>query len=207
MTARPTPAPSGLPVLSAGAHRRPQHGSCVMEYVSVLAGEPWSDRPSCTHPALAHLARRVNDDVGDDVRRSLAELAPRMIGTADDRPSASETVVLAIVRPALERGPDVDRDVANHLREILRQSLARRDRRRGDAGGGWLRRWRRFAGVVHVDGAYAYLVASVAHRPRDERDALRRRALLRATEELRRGDGTDASAAGVPAGGADTPVR
>ena len=31
--------PEGMPVLTAGGHRGPEHGACVMEYVSVLAGE------------------------------------------------------------------------------------------------------------------------------------------------------------------------
>jgi hypothetical protein len=37
--------PARLPALSRGSHGHPTLGSCVMEYVSVLAGEPFSDRP------------------------------------------------------------------------------------------------------------------------------------------------------------------
>jgi hypothetical protein len=55
---------------------------CLMEYVAYLAGEPWSDRPDCTHPVLAALARAVNDQLPDKERQGLARLADRLIGTA-----------------------------------------------------------------------------------------------------------------------------
>lgn len=72
--------PSGLPVLARGKHRSPRRGACLMEYASVLAGERWSDAPPCTHPALAALARAVNDCSGDDARQQLAALAPDLVG-------------------------------------------------------------------------------------------------------------------------------
>jgi hypothetical protein len=50
-----------------------------MEYASLLAGERWSDAPSCTHPALAALARAVNDCTSDEARQQLAGLAPVLI--------------------------------------------------------------------------------------------------------------------------------
>lgn len=51
-----------------------------MELASYLAGERWSDRPACTHPLLAHLARLVNDLTDDDDRPRLAPLIPGVIG-------------------------------------------------------------------------------------------------------------------------------
>ena len=51
-----------------------------MELVSFLAGERWSDHPSCTHPLLAGLARLVNDCTSDANRRRLAPLLPSVIG-------------------------------------------------------------------------------------------------------------------------------
>jgi hypothetical protein len=51
-----------------------------MEFASLLAGEPWSDHPDCTHPLLAALARDVNDQVGDEARREIAPLVPQVIG-------------------------------------------------------------------------------------------------------------------------------
>jgi hypothetical protein len=51
-----------------------------MEMASVLANEPWSDRPSCTHPLLGDLARLVNDNTSDQNRGELAVLIPSVIG-------------------------------------------------------------------------------------------------------------------------------
>jgi hypothetical protein len=56
-----TSSPDLLPVLSRGKHRNPRRGACFMELASFLAGERWSDHPSCTHPLLAEVARNVND--------------------------------------------------------------------------------------------------------------------------------------------------
>lgn len=75
-----------VPVLSAGRHRSPRSGACFMEFASFLAGEKWSDHPACTHPALAHLARAVNDLTTDQGRGALAPHIPEVIGlTTDDR--------------------------------------------------------------------------------------------------------------------------
>ena len=73
--------PLGLPVLGRGKHRSARRGACLMEYASLLAGEPWSDSPACTHPALAALARAVNDCTTDAGRQQLVELAPLLAGT------------------------------------------------------------------------------------------------------------------------------
>lgn len=78
--------PDFMPVLSAGRHRTPRKGGCFMEFASYLAGEKWSDHPSCTHPSLALLARLVNDCTSDDDRSQLADLIPAVIGmTSDDQ--------------------------------------------------------------------------------------------------------------------------
>ena len=72
--------PDGLPVLSRGKHRSPRKGACFMEMASVLAGEPWSDRPRCTHPLVAQLARLVNDHTTDAGRARLVPMIPEVIG-------------------------------------------------------------------------------------------------------------------------------
>ncbi|WP_349897155.1 hypothetical protein [Parafrigoribacterium soli] len=68
-----------------------------MEFASWLAGERWSDHPSCTNPALASLARLVNDCTSDRERGRLVELIPSVIGLVDDDPL---TTVLVAVRAA-----------------------------------------------------------------------------------------------------------
>ncbi len=56
-----------------------------MEFASFLAGERWSDHPSCTHPLLARLARMVNDYTSDAGRQRLVHLIPSVVGlTSDD---------------------------------------------------------------------------------------------------------------------------
>ena len=65
--------PNLMPVLSTGRHRNPRKGACFMEMASYLAGERWSDHPSCTHPLLAAVAREVNDHLSDRARHRIAD--------------------------------------------------------------------------------------------------------------------------------------
>jgi hypothetical protein len=100
--------PDLMPVLSRGKHRNPKKGACFMELASFLAGEPWSDHPSCTHPLLASLARDVNDHVGDYARTRLAPLIPSVIGLRSDDPRvdawiAREAALTALPVTAAER--------------------------------------------------------------------------------------------------------
>ncbi len=76
----PSSVPDGVPVLSRGKHRTPRRGACFMEFASFLAGERWSDHPSCTNPLLAQLARQVNDNLGDGNRQQLVPLIPLVVG-------------------------------------------------------------------------------------------------------------------------------
>jgi hypothetical protein len=78
-------SPDFLPVLGRGKHRNPRKGACFMEFASYLAGERWSDHPSCTHPLLARLARLINDYTSDAERQHLVGLVPSVVGlTSDD---------------------------------------------------------------------------------------------------------------------------
>ena len=72
--------PDSLPVLSRGRHRSARRGACFMEFASFLADEKWSDHPACTHPALATLARLVNDWTTDAGRTRLAPMIPSVVG-------------------------------------------------------------------------------------------------------------------------------
>lgn len=73
--------PDSLPTLAAGAHVPHDGEACVMEYVALLAGEPWTDSPKCTHPVLAEMARLANDFGPDDRRYELVPLIGRLFGT------------------------------------------------------------------------------------------------------------------------------
>ncbi len=98
-------APDLLPVLSRGKHRSPRKGACFMELASYLAGERWSDRPACTHPLLAEVARNVNDRTSDDERPHLAPLIPTVIGLATDDPRADARIALHCALVALPVAP------------------------------------------------------------------------------------------------------
>ncbi len=70
-------------VLRSGAHTSPSDGVSLMEAVSALAGEPWSNSPSCTSPVIAAYARSLNDWLLDDERQRLKVYIPRLVGTAE----------------------------------------------------------------------------------------------------------------------------
>ncbi|SIQ71310.1 hypothetical protein SAMN05421833_103225 [Microbispora rosea] len=93
--------PPAMPMLSRGKHRNPSKGACFMEFASYLAGERWSDHPSCTHPLLAGLARLVNDHTSDAARPRLAELIPSVIGLTGDDPRLDARIALCAARAAL----------------------------------------------------------------------------------------------------------
>ncbi|MDH6181272.1 hypothetical protein M2152_001454 [Microbacteriaceae bacterium SG_E_30_P1] len=72
-----------------------------MEYASYLAGEPWSDKPACTHPLLASLARDVNDLTSDARRGDLLFLVPRVVGLYPRSEIFSAEIALIVASEAL----------------------------------------------------------------------------------------------------------
>lgn len=93
--------PHTLPSLSAGSHDAEHGEACVMEYVSLLAGEQWSDRPECTHPMLAHEARTTNDLLRDSDRARLVPLIGRLFGTTEDSPELRARLRIAQARQVI----------------------------------------------------------------------------------------------------------
>jgi hypothetical protein len=71
--------------LSAGRHRSPHAGACVMELASMLADEPFSDRPHSSSPVIGAFLRTYNDGVDDERRQDLYPLAALIVGTAGGR--------------------------------------------------------------------------------------------------------------------------
>jgi len=100
--------PDALPVLAVGRHRDPRDGGCLMEWVSLLAGERWSDHPACTHPLLAHLARLVNDRVSDASRPALMHLLPMLTDARSDDQSGSLEIAMVTVLHAIRRAGALD---------------------------------------------------------------------------------------------------
>lgn len=79
--------------LQPGMHGAPGPGShvpfmCLMEAISYIAGEPWSDRPRCVSPLLVGYGRMVNDLTDPHTRQKLKALIPSLLGTGRDRHQA-----------------------------------------------------------------------------------------------------------------------
>ncbi|MFC0622470.1 hypothetical protein [Kribbella deserti] len=83
--------------LSAAERKTP----CLLEVVSKLAGEPWTDHPSCVHPTLGAIARAVHDHSSVPGRLALREFAPAFVGTAHTGFATSARLVAVCVSNAL----------------------------------------------------------------------------------------------------------
>jgi hypothetical protein len=69
-------------VLRSGVHRSPPDGVSLMEAVSAVAGELWSNSPSCTSPVISVYAQSLADWLPDIERQTLKPYIPRLVGTA-----------------------------------------------------------------------------------------------------------------------------
>jgi hypothetical protein len=67
--------------ISRGRHTRPDHGACVMELASMLAGERFTDHPVSVCPVIGSFLRAYNDLVDDDRRQGLYESASLVVGS------------------------------------------------------------------------------------------------------------------------------
>lgn len=166
--------PEGLPVLEAGAHRDAQSGSCLMEYVSVLAGERFTDRPRCTHPALAAIAWQVNDAVSSTARQQLGTRAVALVGLGRSGSVAVRPVVLETIAAA-GLALDPDSRFFPRLRRRLAQRAERAGHRADRPGRGEEGRGGRLATLLHVgpvNHACAHLLVAtrVADLDTDARD-------------------------------------
>ncbi|MFF7489201.1 hypothetical protein ACFZBC_27430 [Streptomyces luteogriseus] len=117
----PAGVPDGLPAPGRFAHLDPDDGACLMEAAALLSRGRFTDSPAGTHPALAALARVVNDSVGDGTRHALWPLAADL---ADARPVGRDYAPLLVgavvdaarlVRPASRR-------LARHGRACCRRA-------------------------------------------------------------------------------------
>lgn len=85
--------------LSRGKHASPDSGVCVMELASMLAGEPFSDRPESVSRVVGSFLRSYNDAVDDSRRQELYAVAAKIVGSAS--------------------GLDIERTRAEHCREVV----------------------------------------------------------------------------------------
>jgi hypothetical protein len=164
--------PLDVPVLARGTHLTPNHGACLMEFVSILAGEAFSDSPRCTHPALATLARVVNDTVSDGARPALLQFAPLLAG-ADSPTAHTAAIVEASLQSAMSALPDSGR-LARHHRRARRRAAA--VVARNATSPHLVRWWHRLTDLLYLRGpaqhAVAALVTATDKLEVGDRDAL-----------------------------------
>ena len=117
--------------LSKGKHASPSEGACVMELASMLAGEPFSDRPASVCPVIAGFLRAYNDRVDDERRQDLYRYASEAVGTR-----AGADVEHAREQRCLEWAEEMRRQRPRPMRWIARSAPTAVDRRLGlDAAG------------------------------------------------------------------------
>lgn len=139
--------------LSKGKHAAPTEGACVMELASMLAGEPFSDRPASACPVVGGFLRAYNDRLDDERRQDLYRYAAEVVGTR-----GSAEVERARERRCLEWADDRKRERARPLRWVTRASPAVVDRRLGlDAAGTFAARSIR----RHTDRTHAAALALI----------------------------------------------
>lgn len=110
--------------LTRGRHSSPEHGACVMELASMLAGEAFSDHPRSVSRPIAAFLRAYNDLVDDRRRADLYRYAALAVGT-----TASAEVEEARVARLLAWGDECWRErSARSLLERLRLHRACRER-------------------------------------------------------------------------------
>jgi hypothetical protein len=75
---------SRITTLKSGSHKPNDDAAfCVMEAVAYVVGEPWSDHPACTCPAITAFMVSWNDSLPNDADRDrlLVPLIPALVGT------------------------------------------------------------------------------------------------------------------------------
>ena len=101
--------------LHKGLHDDPSEGHCLLEVVSMFAGEPFSDSPDCVCPVLAEFGRSWNDGLTDNAaREQLRQYIPRLVGTKSTeevesrRSMMSADWLIRVYTPTwLDRNPDL----------------------------------------------------------------------------------------------------
>ena len=117
--------------LSKGKHASPGEGACVMELASMLAGEPFSDRPASVCPVVAGFLRAYNDRIDDERRQDLYRYAAEVVGSR-----AGAGVERERERRCLVWAEEMRRQRPRALRWVTRTTPASVDRRLGlDAAG------------------------------------------------------------------------
>lgn len=113
--------------LESGSHEPSEGKGCVMEIVSMLAGEKWTDTPDCACPVLTSFAIATNDWMDDDERQLLWPFTTRLVGsrggpttTRDRALRMADWACREIVPLAMEaEGHKAEADKARSLNPIV----------------------------------------------------------------------------------------
>ena len=87
-----------ITALKSGAHKPPNGHleACVMEAVAFVAGERWSDHPTCACPVISAFLRTWNDSLPDDERNALLlPLIPRIVNTRGSKKLEARRATMA----------------------------------------------------------------------------------------------------------------
>jgi hypothetical protein len=110
--------------LSRGRHSSPEHGACVMELASMLAGESFSDHPRSVSRPIASFLRGYNDLLDERRRTDLYRFAAQTVDTID----SSEIERARIARLLAWGDERWRRRTARSLIDRLRQRRAVKER-------------------------------------------------------------------------------
>jgi hypothetical protein len=102
----PVPATHQTVRLGWGKHLAPEHGACVVELASMLAGEPFSDRPQSVCPFIGAFLRAYNDALDDRRRQDLYPVASAVVGTETCRDAVVAERIGLLARWGRERASE-----------------------------------------------------------------------------------------------------
>ena len=125
-----------------------------MEQVSICAGERFSDLPGCTHPAVAVVAWRINDELGAVSRRQLLSRAPALVGAGRGLDRPVRPIVLGLITDAALALAPRHRYFRRLQRRLDRAPVAAADDTGGRLGTWWHQ-------VIPVNIAMTYYLCAV----------------------------------------------
>jgi len=72
---------TNLPTLASGSHNIGDNQACLMELISIMEGEEFTDSPKCVSRVLQEFGMVLNDVFHEALRNDLLRLAPMLVGT------------------------------------------------------------------------------------------------------------------------------
>lgn len=81
--------------LDSGGHMSHHDGVCIMEAVSYITGEEWTDHPQCACPVITSYTIGIHDRMPDDQRQRLLLYMIRIAGSRSTREVEQQRAYLA----------------------------------------------------------------------------------------------------------------